>query len=339
VTGDLDLLISRSLDGDLPGEEERELRGLLAADPAARARYDAMARLVGRLEELPDPETPFALSTRVNTQVENDTKGFAASLQRYGFYFRPATLGVLAAGIATVAIVHSLRTPSAPPASVVAAKEAPAAAPADDGRVSVFFGESNPQAAPVAPRAAGPSAEAASTAARGPAPSSADAAKGRERPEPVLVASAEASRPKEEAYAPEPEPEPEAAAAAAPPAAAPRGAAEAESALEERAARKPAASVRLGVSAPPAAGAEIVGTAAGSLRLAAPASLEGLAGPFDGTYRLELDASGRVTGVARLPGGSGTEPVGLPERLETLSFAPGSAARTAGSVDVRVRIR
>ncbi len=313
VTGDLDLLISRSLDGDLPGEEERELKSLLAADPAARARYDAMARLVGRLEELPDPETPFALATRVNTQVENDTKGFAASLQRYGFYFRPATLGVLAAGIATVAIVHSLRTPSTPPATVVAAKEAPAAAPVDDGRVSVFFGESRPQAAPAAPRAAGPGADAASVAARGPASSSADAAKAKERPEPVLVASAEASRPKEETFAPEPGPELELDAAAA--------------------------SVRLGASAPSAAGVEVVGESAGSLRLAAPASLENLSGPFDGTYRLELDASGRVTDATRLPGGSGTEPAGLQERLKALSFAPGSAARAAGSVDVRVRLR
>ena len=48
VTGDLDLLISRSLDGDLPGEEERDLKSLLAADASARARYDAMARLVGK---------------------------------------------------------------------------------------------------------------------------------------------------------------------------------------------------------------------------------------------------------------------------------------------------
>ena len=61
VTGDLDLLISRSLDGDLPLEEERELKALLAADPTARARYDAMARLVGRLDLSPVDEN-FALN-------------------------------------------------------------------------------------------------------------------------------------------------------------------------------------------------------------------------------------------------------------------------------------
>ena len=49
VTGDLDLLISRFLDGDLSGEEERELKSLLDADPAARARYEAMSALVEEL--------------------------------------------------------------------------------------------------------------------------------------------------------------------------------------------------------------------------------------------------------------------------------------------------
>ena len=121
VTGDLDLLISRSLDGDLPGEEERELQSLIAADPAARARYEAMACLVGRLEALPDPETPFALSIRVNSQLEDDTRGLAASLHRFGFYFRPATIGVVVFGIVAVAISYTVISPQKPVATVAVA--------------------------------------------------------------------------------------------------------------------------------------------------------------------------------------------------------------------------
>ena len=117
---DLDLLISRSLDGDLPAEEERELRDLLASDPSARARYEAMARLVGRLEEIPDPEIPFALATRVNSQVEADTQGLAATFHRFGFYFRPATVFVFVAGLVAVGLTYTLRHPPQPAATVAA---------------------------------------------------------------------------------------------------------------------------------------------------------------------------------------------------------------------------
>ena len=168
VTGDLDLLISRSLDGDLPLEEERDLKALLAADPAARARYDAMARLVGRLEELPEPETPFALATRVAAQVEDDTKGLAASLHRFGFYFRPATLGVVGAGIVAIALSYTVMNPRKPAAVVAESKAQPARV--DDGRVSVFFGETAKKdaapAAPAAPAASYP-AEALANDAKG----------------------------------------------------------------------------------------------------------------------------------------------------------------------------
>jgi hypothetical protein len=66
--------------------------------------------------------------------------------------------------------------------------------------------------------------------------------------------------------------------------------------------------------------------------------LEGLSGPFEGSYRLDLDDSGRVLEVVRLFGGSGAEPAGLNEKLRTLTFVPVEAARAAGSVDVKVRL-
>lgn len=349
VEGDFDLLISRSLDGDLPAAAERELRELLASDPSARARYDAMARLVGRLEEIPDPEIPFALATRVNSQVEADSQGLVASLHRFGFYFRPATVFVVVAGIVAVGLAYTLRNPPQPASTVAAARTAPAAAPADD-RVSVFFGPAgkagqkdaaaSPEAAPAAP------AEARLAEA---APAREAASKPQE---PVLVASAESSRArdeKEEAFAPEP---PAAKVASAPaPAAMPQAAdfspavvvAERPEIVAQgapaRSGNTLAAASRASVVVPVGPTVEVVGKAAGALRLAAPAKLDGLAGPFEGSYRLDLDASGRVTEVVRLFGGSGTEPSGLGERLRGLSFVPAEAARGAGSVDVKVRIR
>jgi hypothetical protein len=353
VTGDLDLLISRSLDGDLPGEEERELKSLLAADPAARARYDAMARLVGRLEEIPEPETPFALATRINSQLEDDTKGLAASLHRFGFYFRPATLGVVGAGIVAIALSYTVMSPTKPVTTVAESKArpapAPASAPADDGRVSVFFGESEKKdSAPARVAEARPAAPAASY----PAEALASDAKKGARQEPVQVASNETRRAKEEvAFAPERDAPALAAAAPAPQAAADRRDAAAESAAEGVTMQKSvvADGARLRAApAPAAAGAvravpslpavDVVGKTAGTLRLAAPASLEGLSGPFDGSYRLELNGSGKVTEVVRLFGGSGVEPAGLQERLRALSFVPADAARSAGSVDVKVRL-
>lgn len=355
VTGDLDLLISRSLDGDLPGEEERELKSLLVSDPTARARYDAMARLVGRLEELPDPEAPFALSTRVRAQVEDDTRGLAATLHRFGFYFRPATVGVVVFGIVAVVLTSTLMTPPKPAATVAEAtgpsKVQPAPAPEVDGRVNVFFAEpakksdANPAAVAAAPAAAAAPARVAAASDL----SRANEAKGKLRQEPVLVASAETPREKEEAvaFAPERDAPALAVAAPAPPSAAASSAAADQSVAEGASLQRAAGSdeKRLRASAPQAAGAtriaasaQVVGKAAGTLGFSNPARLDGLAGPFEGSYRLDLDASGRVTGVVRLVGGSGSEPSGLVARLKDLSFTPVDAARMAGSVDVKVRL-
>ncbi len=352
VTGDLDLLISRSLDGDLPGEEERELKGLLVSDPTARARYDAMARLVGRLEELPDPEAPFALSTRVRTQIEDDTRGLAATLHRFGFYFRPATVGVFIFGIVAVVLTSTLMTPPKPVATVAEAtnpsKVQPAPAPEDDGRVNVFFAES-PKKDDTSPAAVRGAPAAPARIAAVPDQGRANEAKGEMRQEPVLVASAETRREKEEAvaFAPERDAPALAAAAPAPPSAAASSAAADASVAEGASLQKAAGSdeKRLRALAPQAAGAtriaasaQVVGKAAGVLSFSNPARLDGLAGPFEGSYRLDLDGSGRVTGVVRLVGGSGSEPSGLAARLKDLSFTPVEAAGAAGSVDVKIRL-
>lgn len=334
VTGDLDLLISRSLDGDLPGEEERELRELLASDPSARARYDAMAGLVARLEELPDAETPFALATRVGSQVEADTQGLAASLHRYGFYFRPATLGVIAAGVVTVAFIATLRNQPKPVATVAEVKAAPAPA-ADEDRMTVYLASTEkPKEATTAPAAPAPAAAAAPAEAKGAA-----------RSEPVLAAKAEGSPGRDAAgFAPERDAPANDRLASATSASESRASAgDAEVARQE--AEAAPARLRAAAPAPAPPGAEsrspsldLVGSSSAGLRLVAPARLDGLVGPFDGSYRLELTASGRVSEVVRLFGGSGAEPRALPDRLRTLSFASSNGAPLAGPVDVRVRL-
>jgi hypothetical protein len=224
------------------------------------------------------------------------------------------------------------------------APAARAASPTDDGRVTVYFSESEKAKKDavkdaVAERAA---PAPASPIARG------NESKGAVRQEPVIIVSAGTAPVKEVmTFAPERDEPSLGAAAPAPPAAAssPHRGVD-ESASEAEAVRKQAApETRLRAATSTAAGsvraagtAEVVGKTAGALRLAAPARLESLSGPFDGTYRLELDGSGRVTDVARLFGGSGSEPAGLPERLRGLSFAPADAAHAAGSVDVRIRL-
>src|SRR5450756_349911 len=60
---ELDLLISRALDGDLSPEETRDLETVLANDPAARRRKEELAGLVAEARALPAPAPPFALST------------------------------------------------------------------------------------------------------------------------------------------------------------------------------------------------------------------------------------------------------------------------------------
>ena len=189
-----------------------------------------------------------------------------------------------------------------------------------------------------------PKEEAAAPAAPVPA-APAEAKKGAGRSEPVLVAKAETPAGRVEGgFAPERDALADSQVASAEAVPRVRAAAENEQAARQETASAPA---RLGAAAPAPAppGAErpsprldLVGTSSAGLRLSAPARLDGLTGPFDGSYRLELTAAGRVSEVVRLFGGSGTEPPALPDRLRTLSFASSNGAPLAGPVDVRVRL-
>ncbi|MGZ5429416.1 MAG: hypothetical protein ACXWFS_10430, partial [Thermoanaerobaculia bacterium] len=103
---ELDLLLSRSLDGDLSPEEEHGLETILAHDPAAAHRKEELQRLVAEARALPAPAPPFALATRVNSNVSEKAGRGGSVFHRFGFYPPPgmavgamALLGIVVAAI------------------------------------------------------------------------------------------------------------------------------------------------------------------------------------------------------------------------------------------------
>jgi hypothetical protein len=103
---DLDLLISRSLDGDLSPEEASDLEAVLAHDPAAARRKEELARLIAEASALPAPAPPFALATRVNSNVSEKAGRGGSFVHRFGFYPPPgmAVGAMVLLGIVAVAI-------------------------------------------------------------------------------------------------------------------------------------------------------------------------------------------------------------------------------------------
>lgn len=214
---ELDLLLSRSVDGDLAPAEEEELAKLLAADPEVRRRRDRLAALVEELGRVPAPAPPFALATRVTSNVLEKAGapgggfGLAARAPRMGVVF------VMMGALAFVFLYRYLMTGGVggqKPATQVASSEtARKAAPAAEGPVEVFFLDSKKQAppAPAAPPAAAPvqvaearpasrlqhANEAGSIAAPAPPEAERQLAKGRAAGEPAP------SRREADAYAPE----------------------------------------------------------------------------------------------------------------------------------------
>ncbi|MBK9062747.1 MAG: hypothetical protein IPL89_06065 [Acidobacteria bacterium] len=144
---ELDLLISRSLDGDLSPEEEQQLERLVALDPAAARRKAELAALVADVKALPEPATPFALATRVNSNVAE--RGRPGSLGgRIGFFPAPGfakaalvILGIVGASIAILrpapkrlaegpvdVYLYNPATPAAPAPQALIAEAKPARA-------------------------------------------------------------------------------------------------------------------------------------------------------------------------------------------------------------------
>lgn len=162
---DLDLLLSRSLDGDLSPEEERQLEEILGSDPRAARRREELSDLVGKLNALPDPAPPLGLTARTNAWTAERAGGIGALWHRLGLFPPPAMLRGIGALFVIVLIGMSvLRSQS------VRQKAAESAEARDDGRVAIFFGERVPStpSAPSAPAAPAPRVVAAAPAANEP---------------------------------------------------------------------------------------------------------------------------------------------------------------------------
>ena len=109
---DLDLLISRSLDGDLSPEEEQQLERLVAVDPAAARRKAELAALVAQVKALPEVAAPFAIATRVNANVA-ERGGRPGSLGgRVGFFPAPGFAKAALVVLALVGVAIALLRPA-----------------------------------------------------------------------------------------------------------------------------------------------------------------------------------------------------------------------------------
>jgi hypothetical protein len=167
---DVDLLLSRSIDGDLSPEDQAELDLALASDPALRHRRDVLRGTVEDLKSLPTPEPPFALATRVNSQVGERIASLGSFWHRFGLYPPPGLVGA-AVGVLAVAVVainfltpvkRAERTEKSTSVAVRAEHAPSSAAPAGeaDGPVSVFFSDRKDEAAKAAASQPAPSLDA-----------------------------------------------------------------------------------------------------------------------------------------------------------------------------------
>jgi hypothetical protein len=334
---ELELLLSRAIDGDLSPDEERELSAYLAAHPEARARSAAMEALVARLKDLPAPEPPFALATRVTSQVSERSRGIGAVGHRLGLFLPP---GLLAAGVGVIALGAVLASFLVRPAH----KDVAALARKDEGPVHVFFqeareskpagsvaqknapalrdeakgsGDAKAKAAPAEKESEGELAsrgtreDASSEASAKAAPSEAEAGRAGAAFAPEQESAASSGLARDAAAAPA-APAPAAPAAAMAPQMKSRASLRA---LEER----PAEPRPLAVALVSGAGWRLVPTALP------------LAGA--GTYRLAVDEKGRAVRVVRGAPDAATE-----RYLLSLSFER-TAASPAAEVEVRISAR
>lgn len=334
---DLDLLLSRSLDGDLAPDEERDLAVLLATDPRAARRREELAGLVGRLNALPVPAPPLGLTARVGAWTAERAKGMGTAWHRLGLFPPPSMVRGIAALFVIVLIgIGVLRSQS------VRQKAAEEAAPHDEGRVAIFFDEKKPFA-PAAPAAAPrPEPQAKSAAAKEEVTPARLAARPAEQP---ARRKDEAKEDRVEAVAAEAKNAPRREApfagdelAVRGEAAGVGGAVRNEAALGKTkamaAAPAQAAPAPVAVSGPLAWDVEIVGPLARAWalrRIAAPApSATGLSA----SYWLTLDADGRVVSI-RAVEGAAPEADAL---VRSLVFTP-LGPKPPAEIEVTVRTR
>lgn len=158
---ELDLLISRALDGDLDSQEQDTFERCLEEHPEARRRKEELAALVTALKDLPAPEPPFALATRVSAQVAESSSGLGSTWHRFGIYPSPGAVVLVAGVLAAAAGLSVFLRSAAKPAATIAEK-APAKN-ASEEPVQVFLQERDQKQAANQPA---PEAHAAGRAGR-----------------------------------------------------------------------------------------------------------------------------------------------------------------------------
>ncbi len=359
---ELDVLVSRAIDGDLSPEEERELAAYLAAYPDARERYARMEDVVARLQKLPAPEPPFALATRVSSQIAERSRGLGAVGHRFGFYPPP---GLVAAGIGLVALggilaalfttpkradrVASLQKKQEGPVHVFF-QDAPPTAPASaagGSRVETASAPSEAESVIAAEVKAfddkldGLGAQAKSKAAKDQAKQASASEGDLGRSDEARIASADAAQRPAAPFAPEPPGGAEKTSAADRAAPAPAAAPAAEPRVALREARTAQgrlaageAETRREKSAAPE-GFSVALTKGAGWRLAPPPPPPAGAGPIDATFRLAVDDSGRVLRLVR---DARDLPPQLERFLSSLTFERQGVA-AASEVEVRVVLR
>ena len=332
---ELELLVSRSLDGDLSPEEERELSAYLAAHPEARVRYAEMEAVVQRLHKLPAPEPPFALATRVTSQVSDRSKGIGALGQRFGLYLPP---GLVAAGIGILALGGVLAALFGSPRR---AERIAAMKKSDEGPVRVFFQEAPPAPTRVAAaQAAAPrrqneaervaADETAALQKRADAPAAPAGASSSS----VAIADAKPEARMDEIAAKDRDSA--VLAEAAPRAAEPRAGFAPEPAAPAPAAKAAAESRRARSEVSADTGGLTVALVSGAgWRLVAPPPPPAGA-PADAKFRLVLEENGRVARVDRSAGAPSAD---MERYLSSLVFERAGAATRSREVDVRVVLR
>jgi hypothetical protein len=338
---ELDVLLSRSLDGDLSPEEEQELSALLASDPRAARRREELAALVARLNALPAPAAPLGMTARVNARAADHAKGFGAIWHRLGLFPPPAMVrGIAALFVIVVIGMNVLKSQSA---RQKAAEETPAPAAAQaDGRVAIFFDEKKP-AAPAAPAPAPRSAaketqvtQVAETKRDAPArlrneaaPAPTEQAASGGKGEMAAVAALEADGSRKDASAAKD------ALVARPEAAGSVEGVASEVALQKmKAQAAPPAPALAAASAPISWDVAVLGPPARSWALrrfaAPPPALAGISA----SYRLTLDAEGKVVAAKALEGTT-PETDALVRSLVFTSLGPDPPAE----IEVTVRTR
>lgn len=305
---ELDLILSRHLDGDLPGEEAENLERFLAENPAGRQRFAELSTLVATLKAIPAPAPSFALATRVNARVLDGATGVGSFLHRFGV---SPKLGFLFALTGAISLAGVWLFSGTRPASTVADRTS-----RETDLVQVFI-----PSAPAKEKAQAPPLQArrveapASPAAIAPEPVTAIAEARPTREPPVASDEVLAGR-NETAFG-------KADRSFAP---------ESESVVAQVPAAAPA------VPSQPTATLTAVGGGPAAWRFPVGGRLPALQGPCQARYRLTVGENGKVSSVNKIASNPDSLPAAVDASLKSLRLERVPAVAASPDVEIRLTL-